>query len=399
MELKSVKDVDVKGKKVLLRVGFDVPLRDGAVADDTRIKESLPTIKYLMEHDARIILVFHIGRPKGKVKKEFSVAPVAQQLQVLLPDYHIRFVPHSVAENGLADSLPIPAKGEIMVLENIRFCPGEENNDEQFARQLAALADLYIDDAFSVVHRRHASVEAIAHFLPSYAGMLVEKEVQALSGLLADPKRPFIGIIGGAKISTKLNLITALIKKVDFLLLGGALANTILKAQGVQVGKSLIEEKMVAAAKKLSLTDNKLKIPVDVVAARAVAADAPIEKRAVGNVAVDQIILDIGPDTVQLYTMIIEKAKTVVWNGPMGYFEIQQFAQGTYDMARCIVGQAGIQSVVGGGETIDAINTLRLKDKFSFVSTGGGAMLEFLEGKVLPGLEPLIKKQSSCQIK
>lgn len=392
MKLKLVKEAKVKGKRVLLRVGFDVPIANGLVSDDTRIRESLPTIEYLLEQGSRIILLSHLGRPQGKVDAKYSQASVAVRLRELLGDHKVTFISESVTAQGLSAGIPAPEPGEIVMLENIRFCAGEETNDQMFAESLARLGDIYVDDAFSNAHRDHASMAALAECLPAYAGFLMAREVKALSEVVESPQRPFVAIIGGAKISTKLNLITTLLKKVDFLLLGGALANTILKAQGMQVGKSLIEEQMVSVAKSFTLTDNRLKIPVDVLAAKEIKEGAEIYKRAVGSLLSDEIILDIGADTVQLYKMIIEKAGTVVWNGPMGYFEIEKFAGGTYDIAKIISDQPKVQSVLGGGETVDAINHLGIKDKFSFVSTGGGAMLEFLEGKILPGIKPLIKK-------
>lgn len=392
MKLRSIESLELKNKRVILRVGFDVPLMDGKVSDDTRLKESLPTIKFLLAQGCGLTILSHLGRPNGRVDMKYSQAPVADKLQELLPDVPVRFIRDSVLQTGLADGLPQPKFGEIVMLENIRFCAGEETNDLEFAKSLAKLGEIYVDDAFSNAHRDHASVSAITNFLPSYAGLLMAKEIESLSEVLDNPPRPFVAIIGGAKISTKINLITSLLKKVDFLLLGGALANTILKAQGIQVGKSLIEEKMVSVASSFTLTDNRLKIPVDVLAAKEVSEQAVIYKRAVGNLLADEIILDIGADTVQLYKMIIEKAGTVVWNGPMGYIEIEKFAGGTYEVAKIIAAQKGIKSVLGGGETVDAINHLGIKDKFSFVSTGGGAMLEFLEGKVLPAIKPLIIK-------
>lgn len=390
MTLKTVKTADVKNKRVILRVDFNVPVENGAVTDDTRIKGSLPTISYLLDNRARVIILSHFGRPDGLIQDEFRLKPVAIRIQELLPNNKVNYFPFCAGENGVKDEVAKLKPGEVLILENIRFCPGEEKNDFKFAKGIASLGDLYVNDAFGAAHRAHASVEGVTHFLPSYAGFLLEKEVNTLSTIMENPPRPFIGIIGGAKISTKLPVIKSLLRKVDYLLLGGALANTILKAQGIQVGKSLIEEKMVKLATELVLTENRLKIPVDIIVANEISESAQTRRRPVAKVGEQEIILDIGPDTVNLYGMIIKEAKTIFWNGPMGYFEIKKFAQGTYDIAKDIT-ESQANSIVGGGETIDAIKEVNLLDKFSYVSTGGGAMLEFLEGKILPGIKPLIK--------
>jgi len=390
MQLKSVKEASLANKKVLLRVDFNVPVENGKVTDDTRILGSLPTINYLLENQARVIILSHFGRPDGKIMDEFRLKPVALRLQELLPKNKVIYYPYCPGDKGVENEAGKLKAGEILVLENIRFCPAEEKNDPKFSEEIARLGDLYVNDAFGAVHRAHASVAGVTQFLPSYAGFLLVKEVTTLSKIMENPTRPFIGIIGGAKISTKLAVIKNLLSRVDFLLLGGALANTILKAQGIQVGKSLVEEKMIKLATELVLTENCLKIPVDIITANEISETAKTRRRAVGKVGEQEIILDIGPDTVNLYGMIIRNAKTVVWNGPMGYFEIKKFARGTYDIARDIT-ESQANSIVGGGETIDAIKEVNLLDKFSYVSTGGGAMLEFLEGKMLPGIKPLIR--------
>ncbi|MFA6553405.1 MAG: phosphoglycerate kinase [Patescibacteria group bacterium] len=397
MKLRLADSVDVSGKRVILRVALDVHYHDEdgrlAIDDDARIKAIIPSIKDLQARGAKVILMSWLQRPGGKVVPEMSLAPVSSRLTELLGQ-PVHFFEDCIGDEVAAYIEKVPQKS-VILLENVRFHTGEAGEsgmDLEYAKALAKNGDIFINDAFAQIHRDVASITGIPQFLPSYAGPLLNKEIRALSQITDNPPRPLIAIIGGAKISTKLNLITSLMKKVDYLLLGGALANTILKAQGVQVGKSLIEEKMMQAAQSLSLTDTRLKIPVDVVTASEIKESVPIEKKAVGSVAADQIILDIGPDTVELYKMIIKQAKTLVWNGPMGYFEIEQFATGTYDIAKAIAGQTDLQSVVGGGETVDAIHTLGLEDKFSFVSTGGGAMLEFLEKGTLAGLEPLIEK-------
>lgn len=390
MELKTIREANLLNKRVILRVDFNVPIKGGKVAEDTRMRQTLPTINYLITNKAKIIIITHLGKPDGKIEEGLRLEPVALRLHELLLDNKVTYFPYCPGEKGVFDKVKKLKSGEILILENIRFCPGEEENDLQFSKEIASLGDLYVDDAFGAVHRLHASVAGVTKFLPSYAGFLLEKEVATLSKIMENPSRPFIGIIGGAKISTKLAVIKNLLSRVDFLLLGGALANTILKAQGIQVGKSLVEEKMMKLATELVLTENRLKIPVDLVVAKEISEKAKIKKRAVGKVEEDEIILDIGPDTVNLYSMIIQKAKTIVWNGPMGYFEIKNFAKGTYEIAE-IIAKSKASSVVGGGDTIDAIKEVNLLDKFTYVSTGGGAMLEFLEGKMLPGIKPLIK--------
>lgn len=391
MTLKTVKTADVKNKRVILRVDFNVPVENGQVVDNTRIKGSLATINYLLDNKAKVIVLAHFGRPDGKIDDQFRLKPVALELQNLLAKNKVIYFPYCPGDKGVKEEAGKLKPAEVLILENIRFCPGEEKNDLKFSKEIAKLGDLYVNDAFGAAHRSHASTAGITKFLPSYAGFLLEKEVTTLSEIMEDPARPFIGIIGGAKISTKLAVIRSLLSKVDFLLLGGALANTILKAQGIQIGKSLVEEKMIKLATELVLTENRLKIPVDLVVAKEISEKAKIKKRAVGKVKEDEIILDIGPDTVNLYGMIIKKARTIVWNGPMGYFEIKNFAKGTYEIAEKIA-KSNASSIVGGGDTIDAIKEVNLLDKFSYVSTGGGAMLEFLKGKVLPGIKPLIKE-------
>lgn len=394
MKLRSADQVDVSGKRVILRVALDVHYHDEngklIVDDDARIRAIIPTVKDLQARKAKIVLMSWLQRPEGKVVPGMSLEPVSIRLAELIGQ-PVHFINDCVGDDVRKRIASTP-DGSIALLENVRFHPGEAGEkgvDMAYAKELAANGDIFINDAFAQAHRDVASITGIPKILPSYAGPLLIREVDALSMISDNPPRPLVAIIGGAKISTKLNLITTLLKKVDYLLLGGALANTILKAQGIQVGKSLIEEKMMLAAKSLALTDTRLKIPVDVVTAREIKEMTPIEKKAVGSVGPDQIILDIGPDTVELYTMIIKQAKTLVWNGPMGYFEIEEFATGTFDIARFIAKQSGLHSIVGGGETVDAIREQGLEDKFSFVSTGGGAMLEFLEKGTLVGLEPL----------
>lgn len=391
MRLRLIKEARVKDKKVLLRCGFDVPFdKKGKIKDDSRIRAALETIKLLLKSQAKIIIISHNGRPGGKRVVGLGMAQVGQRLSQLLK------IKVKVLNDCLGPKVNKAVgrlkAGEIILLENLRFHPGEEKNDQKFSRELAGLADLYCNDAFANSHRNHASMVGVPRFLPSYAGLLLAEEVGILSEIMIKPKRPLVGIIGGAKISTKLPVIKNLLTKADFLLLGGALANTILKAQGLQVGRSLIEKKMVKLASELVLTENRLKIPLDVVVATEISDRAKTYCRPAGRVAKEEIILDIGPETVSLYCSIIKKAKSVVWNGPMGYFEINKFSRGTYDIARA-VSRSGLESIVGGGETIEVIKKINLLKKFTYVSTGGGAMLELLAGKKLKAIELLKTKK------
>ncbi|RJO59145.1 phosphoglycerate kinase [Candidatus Parcubacteria bacterium] len=386
MNFKSLKTLAVNGKQVIVRVDFNVPIKDGRVIDPSRIQAALPTINFLCEQKCRIILLTHLGKPKATHDPACSLQPVFEYLAAILPG--VKFAP---IVPGTAEAITRSQEvrpGDILLFDNLRFHTGESENDLDFAKNLAALGEIYINEAFSVCHRKAASVSTLPTLLPSAAGFQLQKEVEFLQKIMEKPQRPFIGIIGGAKISTKLPVIRALLEKVDYLLLGGALANTILKAQGIAVGKSLIEESMVSEVKDLNLVTNKLRVPIDVVMAPSVEPDALSQTVAVANVPDEQRILDIGPETLELYKMILQTAKTVVWNGPMGYFELPQFEQGTKQLAEIIAG-LNAETVAGGGETLEAINQLKLNDKFTFLSTGGGAMLAFLEGKPLPGLEPL----------
>ncbi len=328
----------------------------------------------------------HRGRPEGKPKRKYSLRPVAKRLAILLKR-QIQFVPQPVgpvAEKAVATLKP----GAVLMLENLRFDPGEKARSLIFAKRLARLGDLYVNDAFENAHRADASMVAIAKYLPSAAGLLLEEEVATLKRAITKPRRPLVTIIGGAKISTKIGLLRSLLRRVDYLLLGGALANVVLKVQGLQVGRSLIENKVEGLVRKIHLADVKLKIPIDVMVASAISARAPIVRRAVGRVGKKEIILDIGPDTVDLFRAIIETAGTVIWNGPMGYCELPAFAKGTRLLAHAIV-SADCESILGGGETVQAVRHVGLLSKFSFVSTGGGAMLKFLEKGTLPALRPL----------
>ncbi|MDP2789726.1 MAG: phosphoglycerate kinase [bacterium] len=388
MELRTLKDLDVAGKQVIVRVDFNVPCRDGKVCDATRIKAALPTIEYLKSQRCRIVLLTHLGKPNNAHDVHLSLRQVFDYLAERLPS--VQFAPQIPGTAEAITRSKAIREGDVVLFENLRFNPGEAKDDPAFAASLAAIGDVVVNDAFSVSHRKAASVSTLLTLLPSAAGFQLEKEVTFLGSAIAKPKRPLVAIIGGAKISTKLPVIRALLQHCDYVLLGGALANTMLKAQGIAVGKSLIEESMVADVKDLSLTTNKLRVPIDVVMAVRPEAGVPVTTTAVANVPDDQLILDIGPETLDLYAMIVKTAGTIVWNGPMGYFELPEFAKGTDNLAK-LVSETHAVTIAGGGETLDAINALQLGSKFTFLSTGGGAMLKFLEGKPMPGITPLLK--------
>lgn len=383
----TIKDLDVKNKRVLVRVDFNVPLQSGAVTDDTRIQAALPTINYLLENNAAVILCSHLGRPKGVRKPEFSLKPAADHLASLL-NKSIAFMPDCIGEE-IEQAAALLKPGEIMVLENTRFHPGEKKNAPEMARQLANLADVYINDAFGSAHRAHASTTGVTEYLPAAAGFLLEKEIKYLGEVVAGPKRPFIAIIGGAKISDKIGVIRSLLKKADKVLIGGGMANTFFKAQGVEVADSLIEEDALDTAKALLAdTGGKLILPVDMVLADDFSADASQQTLPVGDVPAGWRILDVGPETVKVFADSLKDAGTVVWNGPMGVFEFSEFAKGTFGVAEAVA-SSGATTIVGGGDSVAAIKQSGLADKITHISTGGGAFLEMLEGKTLPGLAAL----------
>jgi len=391
MKKKSVADVDVTGKRVLVRVDFNVPLEQGGgVADDTRIKASLPTIRYLTEHQAKVILASHLGRPKGKVDEKYRLNPVARRLEELLGKKVIK-VDDCVGEEPKAAIAAIQP-GDIVLLENVRFYPDEEKNDEKFARRLADLADLYVNDAFGTAHRAHASTEGVAHFLPAVAGFLMQKEVTMLSEVLMNPRRPFLAILGGAKVSDKIAVIDNLLEKVDSIIIGGGMANTFLKAKGYEMGKSLLEADKVELAGGLIEKARKkgvdFLLPVDLVVALAPNPDAQPRVVAVESVPAEWMALDIGPESSKIFTEAIRKAKTALWNGPMGVFEMPPFAAGTFAVANTLA-QTDVVSIIGGGDTVSALEKAGTAGNMAHVSTGGGATLEFLEGKTLPGVAAL----------
>lgn len=391
MDKKTVRDLDVAGKKVLVRVDFNVPLNDkGEITDDTRITASLPTIQYLLEQKAAVILMAHLGRPKGQVKPELSLAPAAKHLGKLLGK-KILFAPDCVGEAAQAAASKLKP-GHILLLENLRFHKEEEKNDMEFAEKLASLADLYVNDGFGVSHRAHASVEGVTHFLPAAAGFLLEKEIQYVGQAVTNPLHPFVAIIGGAKVSDKIGVISNLLDKVDTLLIGGGMANTFLAAQGYKMGKSLVEEDKLDLAKELLAKAKKNKVnmllPTDLVMAAAFAPDAEHVTEKVKNLNQAYMALDIGAETSKAYAEALADAKMIVWNGPMGVFEMDAFCKGTEAVAKAVA-KSRATSIVGGGDSVAAIEKLGLAKRITHISTGGGASLEYLEGKVLPGVAAL----------
>ncbi len=387
---KTIKDIDVHGKKVLVRVDFNVPIKDGVIGDDTRIQAALPTIRYLIDHGAAVILMSHLGRPKGKVDPAFSLAPVASHLGGLLGK-PVAFADDCIGQSAVQASAALKP-GDVLLLENTRFYNGDEKNDPEMAQKLASLADIFVNDAFGSAHRAHASTEGVAKYLPAVAGLLMEKEIQYLGEAIRDPERPFVAILGGAKISDKIGVIRNLLGKADHILIGGAMANTFFKALNYDVADSLAEpDAMATAAEMISAGGSKIVLPVDVVIADAFDASAQSKEIMVGNVPAGWRILDIGPKTVQVYSDLIKTAKTVVWNGPMGVFEFDKFAQGTYGIAKAVA-ESDAVSIIGGGESVAAIQQSGLADKITHISTGGGASLEMLEGITLPGLAALQDK-------
>jgi phosphoglycerate kinase len=390
--MRSIKDLELAGKKVFIRVDFNVPIKNGTITDDTRIEASLPTIRYALEKDATVILASHLGRPKGKPNPEYSLKPVAARLSELLKR-PVEFAEDCIGEPAKR-AIGRAGRGGVVLLENLRFHPGEEKNDSGFAKQLAELADVYVDDAFGSAHRAHASTEGIVHHVKqAAAGMLMAKEVEYLGRVLHNPDRPFVAILGGAKVSDKLEVIENLIPRVDALLIGGAMAYTFLKARGVAVGRSLVEEELLDPARDIERRAKerslRFELPVDHVVAAKPEAGVPAEVLEVNDPAIgDRMGLDIGPKTAESYRNVIAGARTVVWNGPMGVFEIDAFANGTIRIARAVAEVKGT-TVIGGGDSIAAVAKAGVTDRITHISTGGGASLEFLGGRQLPGVVAL----------
>jgi len=386
----SVEQLDVAGKTVLVRVDFNVPLDSGRVTDDTRIVAALPTIRHLIERGARVVLMSHLGRPKGQRKPELSLEPVARRLSELLGS-PVAFSPEVIGE-GAQQAVAALQPGGVLLLENLRFHPEEEKNDPDFAKALAALADCYVSDAFGTVHRAHASTEGVARRFPrAAAGFLIAKELEYLGQTLVKPKRPFVAVLGGAKVGDKIGVIQALLKRADSVLIGGAMAYTFLKAQGRSIGKSLLDEPHLELARTLLAEAPKqgkaLLLPIDHRVGAEISPQTQAEECGI-EIPADRIGLDIGPATATAYAQAIKRAKLVVWNGPMGMFELPAFAEGTFVVARAMAETAAI-TIVGGGDSVAAVNQAGVADRISHISTGGGASLEFLEGRKLPGIEVL----------
>ena len=398
MNKKTVKDLDVKGKKVLVRVDFNVPLskeNKGEIADDSRIKAALPTIDYLLENGAKVILISHLGRPKGEANPEFSLKPVAAWLEDKYKDKFTFIASNTVVDDEVKEKVEDLKEGNLALLENTRYVAGETKNDEDFSKQLASLADLYVNDAFGTSHRSHSSNVGVASILPSAVGFLIEKEIEVMGKALENPEHPFVSILGGAKVSDKIGVIENLISKVDTILIGGGMAYTFLKAQGKEIGKSLLEEDKMDLSleliEKAKANDVEILLPVDAVIADEIKAGAKTEIVDIDNIPADKEALDIGPKTAEIFAEKIKGAKTVVWNGPMGVFEIKEFSNGTKEVANAL-GESEATTIVGGGDSALAIEMTGLKDKITHVSTGGGASLEFLEGKDLPGISAIEDK-------
>lgn len=398
MNKKVITDLEVRSKRVIVRVDFNVPMsktEEGKITDNSRIVAALPTIKYLIENNARIILLSHLGRPKGEAKKEFSLAPVAKELSKLL-NKDVKFLQSNlVVDDNVKDEVLKLKDGEVALLENTRFRNEETKNIDDFSKELAELGELYINDAFGTSHRAHCSNVGLCKFLPSAVGFLVEKEISIMGKALSNPERPFVAILGGAKVSDKITVIENLIEKVDSIIIGGGMAFTFLKSLGYSVGKSLLEEDKIDFAKELiekaKSKNVKILLPIDVVVSKEFSNDSEFKIVNIDSIGDDYMGLDIGEKTVKLFSDEINNAKTVVWNGPMGVFEMSNFAKGTFEIAKAIAESEAI-SIIGGGDSASAAEKSGYKDKITHISTGGGASLEFLEGKILPGIDSIDNK-------
>lgn len=397
-EIRTVKDLDrnaLQGKRVLVRVDFNVPLSDSAIEDDTRIKASIPTIEYLRKNGAKVILISHLGRPKGKFQEEFSLRPIAGKLSSFL-NTDVEMAKDCVGKET-EDMVRRLNDGDVLLLENARFHKEETDNDPEFAKKLSRLADIFVQDAFGVVHRAHASTEGITHYLPSYSGLLLIEEIQALTKVLHHPVRPVVAIIGGAKISTKIDVLEHLLEKVDTMIIGGGMTYTLLKAQGHRIGNSLCENDALDVARsfleKAKKRNAKIILPRDHVVVPEFKNEAPMETIAGNDLPDNKIGVDIGPETIKTIREVVGKAGTVIWNGPLGVFEMKNFAKGTFETAKALA-ESTAYTLVGGGDSVSAINQTGYADKIDHISTGGGASLEFLEGKELPGIKALKERQA-----
>jgi phosphoglycerate kinase len=393
MNKQTVRDVDIAGKRILARVGFNVPLdeQSGQITDDSRIKATIPTIDYLVDHDAKLILCSHMGRPKGKIVPGLSLKPVAERLAHILRQ-PVAFAPDCIGPE-VAAMVSGLKPGDIIVLENLRFHPEEEKNDTTFAQSLAGLGDIYVDDAFGTAHRSHASIVGVTKYLPSVAGLLLEKEINSLGKVLLDPVHPFGLLLGGAKVSDKVALIENILPRVDSIIIGGGMAATFLKAKGYEVGQSLLDGNIATASSLIEKAEKngvKLFLPEDVVIAE-IGNDSKFETVSTKHIPVDRRIVDIGALTISQFTRTLEHCKTVFWNGPMGVYEVPQFAEGTRAMAR-IISSVNATTIIGGGSTAEIVTAMNLNGRMTFVSTGGGAALKFLSGETLPGVEGLLEK-------
>lgn len=391
MNKKSVKDVDLKGKRVFCRVDFNVPMKDGQITDETRIRAAIPTVQYLVGQGAKVLLASHLGRPKGQVVEEMRLTPVAARLSKLLGK-EVKKVDEAYGDK-VKTVVETMNEGDVVLLENVRFYPGEEKNDQELAKAFAELADIYVNDAFGAAHRAHASTEGIAHYIPAVSGLLMEKELDVLGKALSNPERPFTAIIGGAKVKDKIGVIENLLEKVDNLIIGGGLAYTFVKAQGHEIGKSLLEEDKIDLAKsfmkKAEEKGVKFYMPVDAIIADDFSEEANTKVVAIDEIPADWEALDIGPKTAEIYSNVIQESKLVIWNGPMGVFEMTKFAGGTRAVAETLAEANDTYSIIGGGDSAAAAEQFHLADRMSHISTGGGASLEFIEGKVLPGVAAL----------
>lgn len=393
---KTVRDIDVKNKKVLVRCDFNVPMQDGKITDDIRITSALPTIRYLMDHGARVILMSHMGRPKGEAKMEYTLKPVAERLsQLLNKDVIFTSVPE-VVNSRIVDTAAGLKPGEVMLLENVRFRKEETKNEAGFAKELAQLGEVFVNDAFGTAHRAHCSTAGVADYLPAVSGFLIEKEVKFLGEALENPKRPFVAIMGGAKVGDKIPVIENLMKKVDTLVIGGGMSYTFFKAMGLEIGTSILDEESIQLAGQLMKQAEdagvKLLLPVDVVCAKEFDNHSPKTICDRESIPADQMGMDIGPKSAEQIRTELEQAGTVVWNGPMGVFEMPNFAEGTKQVAESLAGSNAV-TIIGGGDSAAAVEQFGYGDKMTHISTGGGASLEFLEGKALPGIEVLEEKQ------